>query len=118
MSRPIYLVVYHSRLFAAHWALWIPTYENETVGGVGKAIHVEGSPREGFSHEFKRNYDMPGTSRSKSIIFLCWVDARNIVDTPGDGSFTTDTTAVDVIEEWALRNAAPGPSLRSSSASV
>ena len=71
MSRPLYLVVYHSRLFAAHWALWIPTYANETVGDVGKVIHVEGSPSEGFSHQFKRNYDISKTSRSKSTIFLC-----------------------------------------------
>ena len=118
MSRPIYLVVYHSRLFAAHWALWVPTYENETVGDVGKVIHVEGNPREGFSHEFKRSYDMSRTLRSRSIILLSWVDGSNIVDTPGDGSFTTDTTAADVIEEWALHTAAPGPTLRSSDASV
>jgi hypothetical protein len=61
---------------------------------------------------------MSRTSRSKSIIFLCWADARNIVDTPGDGSYTTDTTAADVIEEWALHTTAPGTSLRSSNALV
>ena len=42
---------------------------------------------------------MSRTSRSKSFIFFCWVDADNIVDTPGDGFCTTDTTATDIIEE-------------------
>lgn len=85
---------------------------------ISAKLSVEGSPREGFSHEFKRNYDISITSRSKLIIFLGFVDARSIVDVPGGGSYTTDTTAADVIEEWALRVQAPGPSLRSSTASV
>jgi len=116
MSRPVYIVIFHSPMFAAHWALWIPSYENETAKDVGRMIHVEGSPANGFTLEFRRNYDLSLTSRPKSVLFLCWVDAAKVVEVPGD--YTKDTTPADVIDQWALSVMAPGPSLRSASASV
>ncbi|KAE9378035.1 hypothetical protein N431DRAFT_171491 [Stipitochalara longipes BDJ] len=115
MSRPIYLVVYHSPLFAAHWALWIPYYESGKEQRKGKVIHIQGSASEGFAHEFKRNYDIIEDNRSKSTIILCWVDSNSavIVDVYGDGTFSTDTSPADILEETSLRLPAPGPSLRS-----
>lgn len=117
MSRPVYLVVYHSRLFAAHWSLWIPKYENETVKDLGTIIQVEGDPSGGFHHEFKRNYNVSLTRQTTSVILLGWVDRRNIIDPPGNVA-SIDSTATDVIEDWAVSVQAPGPSLRSASASV
>jgi len=55
MSRPIYLVVYHSPLFAAHWALWVRHYETNNEQRLGKIMHVQGSANQGFVHEFMRN---------------------------------------------------------------
>lgn len=115
MARPIYLIVFHSPLFAAHWSLWIPSPKNSTIG---KVSHVEGSPSAGFSHEFKRNYDISTESRKNSVIFLCQVDGDSVVDAAGDGAYSTDATAVDVVERWALAVEAPGPSLRSAGAAV
>jgi hypothetical protein len=105
MSRPIYLVVYHSPLFAAHWALWIPYYTPDSDQRLRKIIHVQGSASEGFVHEFKRNYDIIEDNRSESTILLCWVDSTSsfIVDVYGDGSFSTDTSPADILEETSRK---------------
>jgi len=118
MSRPTYLVVYHSPLFAAHWGLWIPFYDNENVSDIGKLIHVQGSASQGFSHEFKRNYNLSEESRSYSAILLCWIPEGKVTDVIGAGTFTTDTTPADIIEEAALEVEPPGPGLRSAHSSV
>ncbi|TVY30603.1 hypothetical protein LHYA1_G000641 [Lachnellula hyalina] len=111
MSRPVYLIIYHSPIFAAHWALWIPYYEQEVAGNSGKIINVQGSPSEGFLHEFERNYDIAAETRRHSIRLLSWLDSKYIIDTTGD--YSVDSTAIDFLECSALTIQAPGPSLRS-----
>jgi len=111
MSRPVYLIIYHSPIFAAHWALWIPYYEEEVAGKSGKIINVQGSPSEGFLHEFERNYDIAAETRRHSIRLLTWLDSKYIIDTTGD--YSVDSTAIDFLERLALTIQAPGPSLRS-----
>ncbi|TVY14659.1 hypothetical protein LARI1_G005936 [Lachnellula arida] len=111
MPRPVYLIIYHSPIFAAHWALWIPSYEEEVIGKTGKIINVQGSPSEGFAHEFERNYDLASETRRHSVKLLSLVDSKNIIDTTGD--YSTDNTAIDILESSALTIKAPGPSLRS-----
>lgn len=117
MSRPVYLIVYSSPLFKAHWALWVPEYSSQ-ASGRGKVIHVTGDPRTGFEHQFKRNYDINATDKAHMTVFLGNGDASRILDTPGDGYYTNDTAARDDLEHWALTVPAPGPSLRSSNATV
>jgi hypothetical protein len=111
MSRPVYLIIYHSPIFTAHWALWIPSYEEEVIKKTGKIINVQGSPSEGFIHEFERNYDESTESRSHSLKLLVLIDSENVVDTSGE--YSVDNTAIDVLERSALAIPAPGPSLRS-----
>lgn len=42
-----------SPLFPAHWSLWVPN-----LGGTeGTRLHVTGDTRNGFIHEFERNYN-------------------------------------------------------------
>jgi hypothetical protein len=109
-------------MFPAHWALWVPSYnaEAEEARSVGKLIHVVGDTRNGFSHQFRRNYDMSKTSRTHLVHFIGWTEVANITDGINSGDIVEDTTATDVIEEWALRVATPSPSLKSrgSSSSV
>lgn len=113
-QRPVYIVSYRSPVFPAHWALWIPSCDSETkvAGNVGKVIQVEGDARTGFKHQFKRNYDISTTTRYKLIHFISWIEAANIVNAV-NFEYVESTTATDLIEEWALTVAAPGPSLRS-----
>jgi hypothetical protein len=117
--RPVYLVVYNSRMFAAHWTMWIPDYNADTqaTGNFGKYIHVKGDARNGFVHEFVRNHDMDQSTSAKEIIFLGWTDAANVANSSGGSERYVDTEATDRLEEWALYVPAPGPSLRSASSS-
>ncbi|KAG8842277.1 hypothetical protein FRB96_005776 [Tulasnella sp. 330] len=111
--RPIYIIVYHSPLFPAHWSLWIPSAANPNVG---KVIHVNGSAASGFEREFRRNFDIKSITQKHSLILLAQVDEKYITDTPEDGLGTSDEVAVDGIETVALKLAPPEKSLRVSNA--
>ncbi|KAH6674070.1 hypothetical protein B0J14DRAFT_30556 [Halenospora varia] len=114
MPRPVYLLIYHSPVFAAHWALWVPTFEKEIIGTTGKLINVQGDPSQGFAHEFERKYDLKDTTRSHSLKLLYLVDSDKISDWTGE--CIIDSTPTDHIERLACTVEAPGPSLRPASA--
>jgi hypothetical protein len=61
MPRTVYLVVYNSPLFPAHWGLWIPQLDNPDVG---KFIEAAGDAANGFDISFERNYDLGSTPRA------------------------------------------------------
>jgi hypothetical protein len=111
MSRPIYLIVFHSLLFTAHWGLWMP-YPNQVkiVGSTGKMINVQGNLNEGFHHEFLRQYDLKTDTRKYSTIFLCNVPSSMINDT--DGADGMDDVPIDELDKAAVAIKAPGTSLR------
>lgn len=115
MTRVIYLIVYNSLLFPAHWTLWIPTEANPQIG---KGIHVTGDAVNRFQHEFKRNYDLSEEDRAHRLFLLAQVDDRWIADVPADGSFSVDTTPADDVETIALSMPAPGKSLRTHAGST
>jgi hypothetical protein len=115
MARDIYLIVYTSPLFPAHWTLWIPTEANPQIG---KGIHATGDAANGFQHEFKRNYDLSEEDRAYRLFLLAQVNDRWVVDVPGDGLFSVDTIPVDGVERIALSVPAPGKSLRTSEGSA
>jgi hypothetical protein len=124
-SRPVYLVVYNSPMFPAHWSMWVPDYDANTqeTGHMGKRIHVTGDSRTGFVHEFERNCDMNQDERLKKEILLGWTDKINVAERSGGTTLSTDTEATDTeatdtLEKWALAVPAPGPSLRNSSSSA
>lgn len=101
MSRPAYLIVYHSPIFAAHWAMWIPAVEEGAERSVGKILQVEGSASEGFTYDIVRNHDLDVCSRRKSLVPLCSVDTVHVDDVEGD-----------VLERLALSVPPPNASLR------
>ncbi|KAH6707685.1 hypothetical protein BKA61DRAFT_132500 [Leptodontidium sp. MPI-SDFR-AT-0119] len=117
--RLVYLIVYRSRMYPAHWAMWIPRNDADTqaIGMVGKYINVQGDSREGFVHEITRSHDMAQSNRNKEVILLGWTDEVNVVDNSGETETYFDTEAIDRLEEIALQILAPGPSLRSASSS-
>jgi hypothetical protein len=115
MTRDVYLIIYHSPLFPAHWALWIPYANNSQIG---KKLHVFGDAAQGFEHEFQRNYSPAGTQRKHSLVLLAKVEDRYVVDVPGDGSQSSDKDAVDDIERKVLATIAPPKSLNSSADGV
>lgn len=115
MPRAIYLIVYNSRLFPAHWALWIPSLSEPDIG---KRIHAEGDALTGFQIYFERNYDISTTARAHQAIPLAQVLDHYVVDVTGDGTCSRDQTAHDRIEQVALGIPPPGASLVSATSSV
>ncbi|KAI3325534.1 hypothetical protein HD806DRAFT_490608 [Xylariaceae sp. AK1471] len=113
MPRTIYLIVYNSPLFPAHWALWIPSLENPNIG---KRIHAEGDVATGFQLSFDRNYDQTQESRSYKVLVLAEVESHHVVDTPANEINSVDRDPKDDIETVASRVPIPGPSLTSSAA--
>ena len=92
--------------------MWIP---NATDKGIGTTIHVTGSLKAGFEHEFKRNYRTDDTGRNVQVIPLGNVPADAISDFPLSDEITLDVSPIDRLEEEALVVPAPGPSMRSTS---
>lgn len=111
MSRAVYLIIFHSPIFPAHWAMYIP---HTATAGRGTLINVRGDPSTGFCHEFERNYDPDSTTSQKKLLHLCDVEERCVVDVIGDGTASIDTYAVDDVERTALQVCAPPKTLRSS----
>jgi hypothetical protein len=116
MPRTVYLIIYNSPLFPAHWGLWVPQKDGDQ--NIGKLIHATGDARNGFQVAFKRNYDLGTTSRSYQLLPLAEVADQHVVDVKGDGKKGTDTTAHDYLEQVALSIPAPGRSLRSATSQV
>ncbi|KAJ4314364.1 hypothetical protein N0V84_008944 [Fusarium piperis] len=120
MARTIYLIVYNSRLFPAHWVIWIPSQSDLKIG---KVINAAGDVLTGFDITFERNYNIAEESRPHQVILLGQVDDAHIVDVPGDGSYRAESesqgnlVAWDPIEEAGLNTPAPVKSLRPVSSS-
>lgn len=93
--------------------MWVPNF---THSEIGTSIHVTGSLKEGFVHEFKRNYKPDDTGRSLQVLPLGHIPAAAIEDFPHSDEITLDVTPIDQLEREALSVPAPGPSMRSASA--
>ncbi|OSD01920.1 hypothetical protein PYCCODRAFT_1435917 [Trametes coccinea BRFM310] len=109
-EQSLVLVIYHSRLFKAHWSVLVPDRGTSTRG---TRIHVSGSLSSGFEHEIIREYDVEATGRSHSIIPLGTITPGALQPTVSVEPHDT-STASNRLEEIALETPAPGPSLRSS----
>ena len=93
--RELYLVVYNRPLFKAHWALFVPSIDNASVG---KKIHAVGDALAGFSVAFDRNYNLGTTTRSHSLVHLGHIGAAYIDEASvlGDGPCISDNVAQDL----------------------
>lgn len=115
MTRTVYLIIYNSPLFPAHWSLWIPSLDNAAIG---KRLHAEGDASQGFRVVFKRNYVPEEDTRQYQKLLHAEVSDRHVVDVKGTGTQVSDSTAHDDLERVLLSVPAPGPSLVSSVSQV
>lgn len=82
-------------------------------------IHVTGSVHEGFTFEIRRNYDYSKSrERPRPPIEIGLMSSEYVVDTPGDGTYTSDSVPQDAFEAMLHSIPAPDKSLRSTSNSV
>lgn len=73
--KSLQLIVYHSPLFAAHWALFIPSIGDLKLG---QRIHADGSPATGFEVLNESNYDLRDCTQSYQVIDLSEVNDADV----------------------------------------
>ncbi|KAI1328006.1 hypothetical protein F5Y16DRAFT_420342 [Xylariaceae sp. FL0255] len=133
-SRILYVLVYPSRLFAAHWSFFIPYSSSPHARdnnhhhpiGRGNRIHVTGDRLNGFRYEYDADYNpdddpegrTPGlyavgvVSEASLTPFLGGTGGtiNEVVGDGGDGEGGRDA-AVNVFDKACKEIPAPGPSL-------
>ena len=108
--RPLYIMVWSSALFKAHWSFWAPALEGRQRTK-GKRAHAIGNVRDGFAIEFVRNYDLSVTRSYPTIIEIGAIRIEDLLDTLIDGQHSRDNTPWDRFEAIALSVPAPRASL-------
>ncbi|KAK3336317.1 hypothetical protein B0T19DRAFT_409129 [Cercophora scortea] len=112
-ARQLYLACFiPSRLFTAHWAMWVPSTDDEHIGTL---IQVIGDPLNGFVHEFERGYRPQEDSRPPLLLELGGAGENSVVP---DGPMIPgrDANAYNELERLALSIPAPTPSLKPAAA--
>lgn len=111
MQQLLYVLVYPSRLFAAHWSFWIPYLNaNGKEADTGDRIHVTGDRLNGFQYEYVRNYNVREDERKPGRFAIGLLSAASV----SDNHDTVGLTAGDALNPFdrACREVeAPGPSL-------
>jgi hypothetical protein len=65
MPPSISLLVFPSRLFPAHWTLFIPSPSSPNTGTL---LNARGTALSGFTIEFERNYSLADAPAHKMIL--------------------------------------------------
>jgi hypothetical protein len=110
MSRSLSLISFSSRLFPAHWALWIP--HSSSSGNTGTLLNARGDALNGFEVIFERDYNLADAPVHR-IIPLGDMREEHVTDAKeNDGRQAEGTVAMNHVEEVALGVSAPGRRLR------
>jgi hypothetical protein len=107
MPPSISLLVFPSRLFPAHWALFIPSPSSPNTGTL---LNARGTALSGFTIEFESNYSLADAPAHKRI--LLGEVAEEFVETYQGKREGEDIVAKNYVEEVVLSVGAPGGSLR------
>jgi hypothetical protein len=106
MAPSISLLVFPSRLFPAHWALFIPSSSSPSTRTL---LNARDTALSGFTIELERNYPL-ADALAHRLISLGEVDDKDLSDFGyGEGE---DSVARNYVEEVALSVTAPEESLR------
>ncbi|TPX12400.1 uncharacterized protein E0L32_006812 [Thyridium curvatum] len=116
MTQPLYVLVYPSRLFAAHWSLWAPRIEasgQESV--VGDRIHVTGDRLNGFQYEYIQNYNVDKDERNPKAFPIGRIKTSHLEhgeqSTASSDGETHELKAINAFDRACQEVEAPGPSL-------
>jgi hypothetical protein len=120
MYQTLYVLVYPSRPFAAHWSFWIP---HLNAGGqeshTGDRIHVTGDRLNGFEYEYVRDYSVDQDDRKPTAFPIGSVLVSHTGNARNDENRGLDETTKSsaLVTSWnqfdyaCQQVPAPGPSL-------
>lgn len=115
--RHIFLLVWRSMKFKAHWAIFIPDANDKTYKK-GKYVHVHGSVNQGFKFQIVRNWNIDlSKNRPDWPLELGSVRAEHVQDVEvgkSDG-LLKDAAPFDTIERIMARISAPSASMKKAS---
>lgn len=102
-TRILYVHVYPSPLFAAHWSFFLPSSADSFIGD---RLHATGDRLNGFQYEYIKDYNPKGDSSPPTAYAIGRVSSavcRGSVNSPDEQSSLLDQTCREV--------PVPGPSL-------
>ncbi|KAI1803741.1 hypothetical protein F4811DRAFT_316379 [Daldinia bambusicola] len=120
MHRTLYVLVYPSRLFAAHWSFWLPyTDANDQQSNTGDRIHATGDRLNGFQYEYIRNYDVREDDRNPNAFPIGLVSETHLTQankdqtaiSSGEDQRDSENVVLNSFDEACREVPAPGPSL-------
>lgn len=117
MYQPLYVLVYPSRLFAAHWSFWIPHLDaSGQESDTGDRIHVTGDRLNGFQYEYVREYDVREDERRPNSFAIGLISTASVSEKAEDdqdtlGVAAEKTDAFNSFDRACREVQAPGPSL-------
>lgn len=120
MYRTVYVLVYPSRLFSAHWSFWLPyTDSGDQQSNTGDRIHVTGDRLNGFQYEYDHNYDIREDDRNPNAFPIGLVLATHlskahqgeILNPDEEDQKDKGDVAFNALDEACREVPAPGPGL-------
>ncbi|KAI1412041.1 hypothetical protein F5Y13DRAFT_180395 [Hypoxylon sp. FL1857] len=96
--RILYVLVYPSRLFAAHWSFWLPYIKDgNRQSDTGDRIHVTGDRLNGFLYEYAAHLSKASQDRNDAL--------------GEEGKADIDNAVFNAFDKACREVSAPGPSL-------
>ncbi|KAI0879282.1 hypothetical protein GGS24DRAFT_235738 [Hypoxylon argillaceum] len=117
MHSTLYVLVYPSRLFAAHWSFWLPYKDGKRESNVGDRIHVTGDRLNGFEYEYIRGYNKNEDDRHPNAYPIGLVSDVPLKNEDFDSMKTAadepnlETHIHNAFDKACREVSAPGPSL-------
>ncbi|CAJ2510208.1 Uu.00g061080.m01.CDS01 [Anthostomella pinea] len=116
MHHTLFVLVYPSRLFAAHWSFWLPY--DDASNHIGDRVHVTGDRLGGFQYEYIRNYDVSEDDRHPKALPIGIVSDTHLSKASKDenlapsekGQQDAEHVAFNAFDEACREVPAPGPS--------
>ena len=114
----LHLAIWPSRVFPAHWAIFVPTEHAPVEGGsptamIGTILDVEGDPLHGFTHRVRPNYDLaPELDCGQAEFYPLGVAKFKQSNGTTQSDSNNDSDLVGVLAEACLSVPPPNKSLR------
>ena len=116
MTQPLYVLVYPSPLFAAHWSLWLAhTDASGHESHIGHRIHVTGDRLNGFEYEYIQDYNIQEDERKPKVFTIGLISSTLLESKVQDKVMLTNiddkVEFYNVFDKVCQQVKPPGPSL-------
>jgi hypothetical protein len=112
MDRTLYVLVYPSRLFAAHWSFWLPYLDdNGHETEIGDRPHATGDRLNGFEYEYVQDYNVKEDDRHSTTFPIGLISATHLSEDGAGSDVEAGTGVLNAFDKACREVPAPDPSL-------